>query len=108
MQALWGLKIQIMPYMQQTTRDLLSRVITIKEEKSILQVGWLSSARYFNQEGCELRFDPNLKPYLLQLKERFTKYAFSYVIRLRHSVVQFGCSYELLKQYERSVAGISF
>lgn len=86
-------------YMQQVTRDLLSRVITIKEQRSILQIGWLSSARYFHQEGfVELRFDPNLKPYLLQLKERFTKYQFSHVIRLRHTYsIRF---YELLKQYE--------
>lgn len=85
--------------MQQTTRDLLTRVITIKEPRSILQIGWLSSARYYNQEGVvELRFDPGLKPYLLQLKERFTKYQLVNVIRLKHSYsIRF---YELLKQYE--------
>lgn len=85
--------------MQQTTRDLLTRVITIKEPRSILQIGWLSSARYYNQEGVvELRFDPGLKPYLLQLKERFTKYQLNSVIRLKHSYsIRI---YELLKQYE--------
>ena len=87
-------------YMQQVTRELLTKVITIKEENSLLQVGWLSSARYFHKEGCvRLSFDPELKPYLLQLKERFTKYQLSHVIRLKHSYsIRF---YELFKQYEK-------
>ncbi len=86
-------------HMQQTTKDLLEKVLTIRQARSTLQIGWLSSAEYFHGEGfIELEFSPKLKPYLLQLKERFTKYAFSYVIRLKHTYsIRF---YELLKQYE--------
>lgn len=86
-------------HMQQTTKDLLEKVLTIRQAHSTLQIGWLSSAEYFHGEGfMELEFSPKLKPYLLQLKERFTKYVFNYVIRLKHTYsIRF---YELLKQYE--------
>ena len=86
-------------YMQQVTKDLLSKVVIIKESNKTIQTGWLSSAVYIHSEGAvELRFDPNLKPYLLKLKERFTKYHLKDVIRLKHSYsIRF---YELLKQYE--------
>lgn len=86
-------------YMQQITRSLLERVLTIRKPRSVLQIGWLSSAEYFFGQGyAEFCFDPKLKPYLLQLKERFTKYHLNYIIRLKHSYsIRF---YELLKQYE--------
>lgn len=87
-------------YMEGVTRQLLEKVLTIREQKSKLQIGWLSSAEYFKGEGCvELEFSPKLKPYLLQLKERFTKYYLQNVIQLSHSYsIRI---YELLKQYEK-------
>jgi plasmid replication initiation protein len=86
-------------YLQQVTKDLMSKVLVIKENKTILQVGWLSSAKYFPQEGyVQLKFDSELKPYLLQLKDCFTKFQLRDVIRLKHVYsIRF---YELLKQYE--------
>jgi plasmid replication initiation protein len=86
-------------YMQQITRQLLEKVMTIRQDRSGLQIGWLSSAEYFYGQGyVELEFSPKLKPYLLQLKERFTKLRLQHAIRLNHSYsVRF---YELLKQYE--------
>jgi plasmid replication initiation protein len=68
------------------------------DTQSVLNIGWVSSSEYFMGE-VELCFDPKLKPYLLQLKEKFVSYTpdmlkqikSSYSIRL----------YELLKQYER-------
>lgn len=86
-------------YMQQVTKDLLSKGITIKEPGKVLQVNWLSSAVYFLKEAViELTFDPHLKPYLLKLKDRFTQYQLKNVIRLKHIYsIRF---YELLKQYE--------
>jgi plasmid replication initiation protein len=95
-----GVKDPNYVYMQQVTRQLLEKVMTIKQENNIvLQIGWISSAKYFQNTGyVELQFDPNLKPYLLQLKERFTRYKLKHVIRLCHSYsIRF---YELLKQYE--------
>src|SRR3990172_603618 len=85
-------------YMQQVTRKLLEKVMTIRKGRTMLQIGWISSAEYFYGHGYfELCFDPKLKPYLLQLKERFTKYKLQYIIRFRHSYsIRF---YELLTQY---------
>jgi len=55
--------------------SLTTRKITMREGKSWLHMNWLSSAKYINGAGCvELRFDPNLKPFLLQLKGYFTQY----------------------------------
>jgi hypothetical protein len=81
-------------------RRLLKRILTIykPETNSILDIHWVSSAEYFMGEVV-LKFDPELKPYLLQLKDKFTQYKpdmlkqikSSYSIRL----------YELLKQYEK-------
>ena len=85
---------------KEVTKKLLTRVLNIKSEKSILQISWLSSAEYFKGKGyVELSFDPKLKPYLLQLKKFFTQYQLKDVVRLkRANSVRV---YELLKQYEK-------
>lgn len=84
---------------EEITNKLRKRDLIIKKPESTLQIGWLSSAEYFYGKGfVELEFSPKLKPYLLQLKERFTKYQLASVIRLKHSYsIRI---YELLKQYE--------
>ncbi|EKD83257.1 MAG: replication initiator protein [uncultured bacterium] len=71
-----------------------------KGKKVILNVNWLSSSKYVEGSGSvELRFDPNMKPFLLQLKSRFTNYHLSNVVQLKS---QFSIRlYELLKQYEK-------
>jgi len=85
---------------QLVTKKLLTRAFTIKMSNATLQIGWLSSAKYLDGQGIvELCFDPQLKPYLLQLKDRFTSYRLKNVIQLRSS---FSIRiYELLKQYEK-------
>jgi plasmid replication initiation protein len=81
------------------TKKLLTRVIIIHEPTGDLQIGWLSSAKYYKKKGTvELHFDPKLKPYLLKIQEFFTKYKLKEVIRLKSSYsIRL---YELLKQYE--------
>jgi len=84
---------------KELTKKLLERSLQIVKDNSTLQVSWLSSAEYFEGKGyVELSFDPKLKPYLLQLKEFFTRYRLQHVIRLKsnYSIKL----YELLKQYE--------
>jgi hypothetical protein len=85
---------------EQSSRQLLSRVMEIPTANgNLLQVSFLSSAEYFRGEGIiELSFDPKLKPYLLELKDRFTSYDIRNVLRLQssHSMR----IYELLKQFE--------
>ena len=79
---------------------LAKKVLHIQKPTGWLILNWLSSAEYFDGEGVvELEFSPKLKPYMLQLKERFTTYKLQNVVKLRsrYSVRL----YELLKQYEQ-------
>lgn len=81
------------------TKQLMSKILEIKEPDGLLQIGWLSSAKYYNDQGLvDLRFDPGLRPYLLKLKEQFTGYHLTTVLRL--SSVYSIRIYELLKQYK--------
>ncbi len=80
---------------------LMSSVITIKEPDNpdgFLMVTWFSRARYSPSHGhVEFAISPELKPYLLQVKERFTTYNLSQVIDLKSSYsIRL---YELLRQF---------
>ena len=84
---------------REVTRRLLTRVVTIHQGNTLFQTTWLAGAKYYFKEGViELSFHPDLKPYLLQLKECFTKYALKNVLELK-SKYAFRL-YELLKQYQ--------
>lgn len=85
--------------MEEIASKLRRRELIINKPNSKLRISWLSSEEYFYGQGyAELCFDPKLKPYLLQIKERFTKFQLRDVIRLKHLYsIRF---YELLKQYE--------
>jgi len=81
------------------TKSLRERTLEIEDHEKIIQMGWLSSAVYLKKEGkVKLRFDPDLKPYLLQLKDNFTKYQLKYILNL--SCEYSPRFYSLLKQYE--------
>ncbi|MEM7370769.1 MAG: replication initiation protein [Bacteroidota bacterium] len=85
---------------KEKSKRLMEKVLEIEEPDGKLQIALLSSAKYYSGKGyVDLRFDPALKPYLLQLKEKFTSYDIKYVLKLQsaHSIR----IYELLKQYER-------
>jgi plasmid replication initiation protein len=85
---------------REITANLMKRVMEIPKERGYLQISFLSSAEYTKGTGyVELSFDPKLKPYLLQLKERFTQYDIRNVLSLQsfYSIR----IYELLKQYIR-------
>jgi len=85
--------------LRKVTARLLTRVISIKERKRLIQTSWLSSAEYLEDKGIvKLCFDPKLKPYLLQLKNCFTTYALKNILELR-SKYAFRI-YELCKQYQ--------
>lgn len=84
---------------REITKKLIGRVFTIYSPGEELQISWLSSAKYVEGEGkVILSFDPKLKPFLLQLKSRFTQYNLLQVMQLRSS---FSIRiYELLKQFQ--------
>jgi plasmid replication initiation protein len=84
----------------QYIESLRDKDLTIIKERSILKTKWLSSAEYFIGDGyVELCFDPKLKPYLLMLKERFTKLTLEQMVSFASQYS--GRIYELLKQYEK-------
>jgi plasmid replication initiation protein len=86
--------------LRDVTQNLMRRILNIyePEKNEWLQVAWLSSARYQGKKGIViLKFDPELKPYLLQLKSHFTKLDIVDTMKLKsvHSIRMF----ELLLQY---------
>lgn len=84
---------------KELTNNLIGRTIAIHEPDGILQTSWLSSAKYYDQQGVVyLNFDKRLKPYLIQLKKGFTSYQLHYVMKLKSKYST--RIYELLKQYE--------
>lgn len=75
------------------------RIIDISDpnNKREIQVSWLSSADYYKGQ-VKLSFSPKLKPYLLQLKDRFT--AINALDLMQFKSVHAIRIYELLKQYQ--------
>lgn len=66
------------------TKELMKKVFEIKEGTDILQCAWLCSARYKTKKGIvTLKFAPDLKPYMLQLKELYTSYRLDNVLSLK-------------------------
>lgn len=81
------------------TKELLSKVIEIRTGDELIQISWLSSAIYNKNKGTiDMRFDPLLKPFLLELSNKFTSYKLANVIKLKSTYAI--RIYELLKQYE--------
>ncbi|MCU4837013.1 replication initiation protein [Bacillus cereus] len=81
------------------TKELLSKVIEIRVGEEVIQVSWLSSAIYNKNKGIiDMRFDPLLKPFLLELSSQFTSYKLANIVKLKSTYAI--RLYELLKQYE--------
>jgi len=94
-----GVKGKIYSYIKEIVTGLQEKTVEIPTENSTLVLNWLSSAEYFEKEGyIELEISSKLKPYLLELKQRFTSYQLRYILRLRSFYS--ARIYELLKQYE--------
>lgn len=85
---------------KEVLKKLASRVVYIPEGKDYLISHWFSSAKYISDKGLvKISFDKNLKPYLLQLKQEFTKYRLFTITRFQSSYTI--RIYMLLKQYEK-------
>ena len=82
------------------TEELLKKPLHIPlQSGNFLACNWFSSIVYLSEKGVIVcRFDPHLKPYLLQLKNRFTAYRLENVLKLKskYSIRL----YEVLKRYE--------
>jgi len=92
---------------EEAAKSLVGKRLDLSIGDNKKYVAWLSHAEYVVGKGIiNISFHKSLKPYLLQLKNRFTQY------RL-HNVVRFKSSYsirlyELLKSYEYLGDGESF
>lgn len=86
--------------LRQITKELMQKVFEVRINKKVIQVAWLSYVAYNESEGAiDIRFDPFLRPYLLELKKEFTSYKLENVVKLKSSYAI--RIYELLKQYEK-------
>ena len=66
------------------TKELMKKVFEIEEDDTLIQTAWLSSATYKKGTGMvELEFSPRLKPYMLQLKEKFTQYKLGNILAMK-------------------------
>jgi len=79
--------------------SLVTKSLLIQKGTETIVAAWLSSAVYNSKTGTiTLRFAPELKEFLLELKGHFTKYALKHVKEFRSTYsIRL---YELLKQYE--------
>jgi len=81
-------------------KQLMSKTIEIPlGDGDWLLANWVSSAKYLKGEGViDLSFSPDLKPYMLQLKNQFTSYRLSNVLSL-NSTYSIRL-YELMKKWQ--------
>jgi hypothetical protein len=88
--------------LQDVAEKMMKRTIHIPHpsDEGWLKVNWLASCEYLPDSGCiELEISDKLKPYLLDLKSKYTKYHLNNILPLRS-----GYSiriYELLKQFQK-------
>lgn len=83
-----------------TLKKLAARVIYVPRGNDYLISHWFSSAEYLSDtNSVKISFDKKLKPYLLQLKEQFTKYRLFVITQFKSSYTI--RIYMLLKQYEK-------
>ena len=70
--------------LRRITKDLMQKVFEVRINKKVIQVAWLSYVAYNESEGTiDIRFDPFLRPYLLELKREFTSYKLENVVKLK-------------------------
>jgi plasmid replication initiation protein len=81
-------------------RNLMKVVVTINlPDEKYLDTHWIDSQKYEVGGGySDVTFHPELKPFFLRLKEKFTTYKLENVMRLK-SIYSIRI-YELLKQYQ--------
>ena len=85
--------------LRRITKKLMSRVLEIEDSQRFYQLHWLSSCTYIKGQGIiELRISDELKPYMLQLKERFTTYHLSNILKMqsKYSIRM----YEIMKAHQ--------
>ena len=87
-------------YLKQFAKKLMSKPLEVPTEDGWIVANWFSDIEYVRgQAKFKVRFSEKLKPYLLQLKERFVSYNLKYILPLTSTYsVRI---YQLLKEYEK-------
>lgn len=84
---------------ERAANNLMDKRIRIENKEEVIMTRYLSSVRYHkNKAILDLRFDPLLKPYLLELAGEYTKYQLKNILELKSSYSL--RVYELIKQWE--------
>lgn len=85
--------------MKDILKRLASRTVYIERNGGFLISHWFSSAEYIPHDGVvRISLDQKLKPYLIQLKEQFTKYRLFVIAQFQSTYTV--RMYMLLKQYQ--------
>lgn len=97
----------ILDLVKKSTKNLLGRTIQINDEDKFLQINWISSAEYEKgSSNVTIRFDPKLKPYLLNLRGGYTTTLLDQVAKFKSVyAIRF---YELFKQYSPNIKSRKF
>jgi len=87
-------------HLKQFAKKLMSKPLEVPTEDGWIVANWFSDIEYIRgQAKFKVRFSEKLKPYLLQLKERFVAYNLKYILPLTSTYsVRI---YQLLKEYEK-------
>ncbi len=66
------------------TKELMKKVFEIEEGNRIIQSAWLSGTIYEKGTGyVTLKFNPDLKPYMLKLNSMFTQYKLANILSMK-------------------------
>ena len=66
------------------TKELMKKVFEIEEGNRVIQTAWLSGAIYEKGTGyVTLKFNPDLKPYMLKLNTMFTQYKLANILSMK-------------------------
>ena len=66
------------------TKELMKKVFEIQEGNTIIQTAWLSGVRYEKGSGMViLKFNPDLKPYMIKLNTTFTQYKLANILSMK-------------------------
>lgn len=72
--------------LKKISKTLLSKPLQIKEGDDDLTINWVSSFRYKSKtREIEIKFDPELKPYLIDLKDKYLKFEAKTIFSLSSS-----------------------
>ncbi len=85
--------------LKKTLIDLKNKSFMLEDEKTIRTVDWISKAIIVKDSGViKIKLDEDLKPYLINLKNNFTRYELYYILNFKS---QYSIRlYELMKSYE--------